>query len=99
VFPLAIPLLSGPGALTSTLLLSDLARGRPGAVAALVVSVAAVFAVSYIILRYGTGLLLRAGQRSMNILTRVLGLVTAALAVQYVLNGITGYYQLVRAIH
>ena len=92
VFPLAIPLLSGPGALTSILLLADLAHGEWRRVAALIVAVVAVFAVSYVALRFGTLLLPRIGDRGAHILTRVLGLVTAALAVQYVLNGVTGYY-------
>ena len=92
VFPLAIPLLSGPGALTSILLLADLAHGEWRRVVALIVAVIAVFAVSYGALRFGTLLLPRIGDRGAHILTRVLGLVTAALAVQYVLNGITGYY-------
>lgn len=92
VFPLAIPLLSGPGALTSILLLSDLAHGHAERLAVLIVAVVVAFAASYVVLRFGSNLLLRTGERGMQVATRVMGIVTAALAVQYVLNGVTGYY-------
>jgi multiple antibiotic resistance protein len=92
IFPLAIPLLSGPGTITTVLLLANQAGGniaRLGMVAAII---AAVFLISWCVLYAGERIMMRFGEGKVRILTRVLGIVLAALAVQYVLNGLTGYY-------
>lgn len=96
IFPLAIPLLSGPGALTSILLLTTEARGDLTRLAALVLASATVFAITWLVLRLSQGVIARVGEGGIHVATRVLGIVLAALAVQYVLNGVTGYYQSLR---
>jgi multiple antibiotic resistance protein len=92
IFPLAIPLLSGPGTIATLLLLSSEARGDVRRTALLLFVTASVFLVSWAILEAGERLLARLGTGGISILTRVLGLVLAALAVQYVLNGFADYY-------
>jgi multiple antibiotic resistance protein len=92
IFPLAIPLLSGPGTIATLLLLANQARADPLRIGALVLVTCAVFLLTWTILLAGERLLARLGTGGINILTRVLGLVLAALAVQYVLDGIGGYY-------
>ena len=52
-----------------------------------------VFLLAWAILSTAERLLERLGPGGINILTRVLGLVLSALAVQYVLNGLGGYYE------
>jgi multiple antibiotic resistance protein len=92
IFPLAIPLLSGPGTITTVLLLANQAGheiSRLGMVAAII---AVVFLISWCVLYAGERIMMRFGEGKVRILTRVLGIVLAALAVQYVLNGLTGYY-------
>jgi len=93
VFPLAIPLLSGPGTIATLLLLANQARGDAVHIAVLVLVTCAVFLFSWALLQAGERLLARLGTGGINILTRVLGLVLSALAVQYVLDGFAGYYQ------
>lgn len=92
-FPLAIPLLSGPGTLTTILLLTDHAGGDLARYAVLALAVLIVFLFVLLILVAGDRLLTRLGEGKMHILTRVMGILLAALAVQFVLNGITGYYR------
>jgi multiple antibiotic resistance protein len=94
VFPLAMPLLSGPGTIATTLLLTSQAGSDMKRLAAIAVAIAAVFLVSYISLYLGSRLISLVGEGGVHIATRVMGIVLAALAVQYVLNGITGYYNL-----
>ena len=92
IFPLAIPLLSGPGTITTVLLLANQAGSeipRLGMVAAII---AVVFLISWCVLYAGERIMARFGEGKVRIITRVLGIVLAALAVQYVLNGLTGYY-------
>ena len=92
VFPLAIPLLSGPGAIATIILLTAQTGGDVRKLIAAAVAIAVVFIVSFIALYLGARLIAAVGEGSVHIATRVMGIVLAALAVQYVLNGISGYY-------
>jgi multiple antibiotic resistance protein len=86
-FPLAIPLMAGPGAITATLLLSGQAAGQPTWVATLlgviVVALAACMAAFIAAERIGKLL----GITGNVVLSRLLGVVLAALAAQYVIDG------------
>ena len=92
VFPLAIPLLSGPGTITTILLLAnqqDVDMLRAGILAAIV---AVVYLIAWFVLYAAERIMTRLGEGKVRIMTRVLGIVLAALAVQFVLNGIGGFY-------
>ena len=87
-FPLAIPLLAGPGAITAAVLLAGRAEGRLLFVAILIgmiVLVAACCLVTFILAERISALLGRTGNI---VLSRLLGVLLAALAVQYVVDGI-----------
>jgi len=96
VFPLAIPLLCGPGAIASVLLLSNRAQFQAMHMLGLVGTAVVVYAVTWLVLRIGDLLMKRLGEQRIHIVTRVLGLILAALAVQFVLDGIAQYYQTLR---
>jgi multiple antibiotic resistance protein len=93
IFPLAIPLLSGPGTIATVILLASQAGSDPLRLLIIAIAAGLVFLAAWIVLRTGQRLLVRLGEGKMHILTRVLGIILAALAVQYVLNGINGYYK------
>jgi multiple antibiotic resistance protein len=87
-FPLAIPLLAGPGAITATVLLAGRAAGNlllTGLVLAVVVLVAASAFVAFVFASQISRLL---GLTGNIVLSRLLGVLLAALAVQYVVDGI-----------
>ena len=90
VFPLAIPLISGPGALASVLILGAESQGDPRLFALVLGAAAVVLLVAYLFLRGSTRLARLLGQTGINVVTRVLGLILAALAVQYVADGLIG---------
>lgn len=92
IFPLAIPFLAGPGVMTSLLLLMAQARGHSGQVMALVAATVLVFGLSWLALFIGERVMARIGEAGVHVATRILGVALAALAVQFVLNGLTGYY-------
>lgn len=92
VFPLAIPLLSGPGTITTIILLSHQPSAGLAQLMVLVAVIAAVFLLSWFVLSFGERLIAQLGKGKIHIITRVLGIVLAALAVQYVLNGVRGFY-------
>jgi multiple antibiotic resistance protein len=94
VFPLAMPLLSGPGTIATILLLTSQVGSDVRKLVAIGVATALVFLVSFVSLYLGARLIRLLGEGGVHIATRVMGIVLAALAVQFVLNGITGYYNL-----
>ena len=87
VFPLAIPLIAGPGAIASMILLVGQKPGLTGL--AMVVGVMlAVLAVLFLLF-LSAGLFERAmGKTGINVITRLLGMLLAALSVQFVLDGL-----------
>lgn len=87
-FPLAIPLIAGPGAISATVLLSG-SFSRPVALATLVAIILACIAVTYLVLALAERVEGFLGETGRSILTRLLGLILAALAVQFVADGIT----------
>jgi multiple antibiotic resistance protein len=88
VFPLAIPLIAGPGALTSILLLMTRAAGDPLLQAAILAVMLLVMALTLGFLRFASGMVRYLGVTGVNVVGRVLGIILAALAVQIVLNGL-----------
>lgn len=87
VFPLALPLIVGPGAITTLILLSGQATNATDM--ALVIGVAfAVLAVVFISFLAAAPIEKMLGKTGINILTRVLGMLLAALAIQFILDGI-----------
>ena len=90
VFPLAIPLISGPGALASILILATEVGGSPSLFALVLGAATIVLLIAYLFLRMSARLSRLLGQTGINVVTRVLGLILAALAVQYVADGLGG---------
>jgi multiple antibiotic resistance protein len=87
VFPLAIPLMAGPGAIAATLLLAERAQGDTPALAALAAAIAAVIAICLAVYALAGPIGRVLGASGNLVLAKVLGLLLAALAVQYVADG------------
>ena len=87
VFPMAFPLIAGPGALATLLLFVVDTRGQPLALLALLGIIAAVLALTLILLLATNQVMRVMGVTGANVISRLLGVVLAALAVQYVLDG------------
>jgi len=87
-FPLAIPLLAGPGAITATVLLAGRANRNLVLLAVLIAGVVVVAAAALVsfLLAERIGRLL--GMTGNIVLSRLLGVLLAALAVQYVVDGV-----------
>jgi multiple antibiotic resistance protein len=87
-FPLAIPLMAGPGAITATVLLSGRAGGDPLHMGILLGVVAAVMALCYVVFLMSTHIASLLGTTANIVLSRLLGVLLAALAVQFVIDGV-----------
>jgi multiple antibiotic resistance protein len=92
VFPLAIPLLSGPGTIATILLLTNRPDTDLLRLGILATIVAVVFLIAWLVLYTGERIIIRLGEGKVRVVTRVLGIVLAALAVQFVLDGIGRFY-------
>lgn len=90
VFPLAIPLIAGPGSIASVILLMG---QRPGIEGTLIV-LGATAGVMLIVIGFflASGLIERAlGKTGITVVTRLLGMLLAALSVQFVLDGLSAF--------
>jgi multiple antibiotic resistance protein len=90
IFPLAIPLIAGPGAISATILLSGtysdvLER------AALIAMVAVNLVISWLVFIAADRIDHLLGATGRTVLTRLLGLILAALAVQFVADGVLAF--------
>lgn len=90
VFPIAIPLIAGPGAIASIILLVGQAEGAVGMASVLGVMLGVVALVFVMFL--SAPMIERAlGKTGIVVVTRLLGMLLAALSVQFVLDGIRGF--------
>ena len=87
-FPLAIPLMAGPGALTAMVLLGGKMRGDPLALTLLMGVLALVLAVTLMVFIASHRLEKFLGVQGQLVAGRLLGVLLAALAVQYVADGV-----------
>lgn len=88
VFPLAIPLIAGPGAISATILLSGTYSDVVGRVLLLLI-VGINIAVMWLVFLVAERIEWFLGATGRIVLTRLLGLILAALAVQFVIDGVT----------
>ena len=94
-FPLAIPMMAGPGAITATILLAGQADARPEWIAVLLLAVVAVVSrPASSPSAAGERIRKLLGVTGNVVLSRLLGVILAALAVQYVVDGVRVAFKL-----
>ncbi len=87
VVPLAIPMVSGPGAITTVMVLAGEAKGVPSMIVLLAAIVIAIATV-WLMMRHAARIGRLLGASGLNITTRLMGLILATVAVQFVIHGI-----------
>lgn len=88
VFPLAIPMIAGPGTIATVLVLTNLTHGNRIDLAIIVFAYAIALFVTWLCMRAGSWIVRAIGTSGIHVATRLLGVILAALAVQFVLNGL-----------
>jgi multiple antibiotic resistance protein len=88
VFPLAVPMLSGPGTIATILLLINEAHGNAMDLFVVFLAYIAALFVAWLCMRSATVLSRTIGNTGIHVVTRLLGIILAALAIQFVLNGL-----------
>lgn len=92
VFPMAMPMLAGPGAIAAVMLLMNEAGGEPERVAQVLAALAAVLVITAAALVAAGPLIRLLGDKVEAVITRLLGVLLAALATQYVIDGLRGSF-------
>jgi multiple antibiotic resistance protein len=87
-FPLAIPLMAGPGAITATVLLTGRSDHDPIRIGILLGVIVLVAASCYVCFNAATRIARLLGNTGNVMMERLLGVILAALAVQYVVDGV-----------
>ena len=87
VTPLAMPMLAGPGAISTVMVLSGQARTTAQTIV-VYASILLALLIAWGTLRAAERLVLRMGQTGIRVMTRLMGLMLAAIAVQFVITGV-----------
>ena len=87
IIPLGVPMLAGPGAISTVMVLALGAKGLVP-ILAVYMSIALTALISFYVLAGATMVERRLGQTGMRILTRLMGLVLCAIAAQFIIDGI-----------
>ncbi|MFH1773661.1 MAG: MarC family protein [Methanobacteriota archaeon] len=87
ITPMAVPLLTGPGAITTGIVLFNSAKTLANEVI-LIADILLVFLISYVILTKSDYVFKIMGQTGTRVIVRIMGLLLSAIAVQFVITGI-----------
>jgi multiple antibiotic resistance protein len=89
MMPLAIPMIAGPGAITTTIvLMNEAITITPIAIGIVFASIVISIAMTYFMMRNSDYIVKKIGQREYRAINRLLGMLLIAIAVQFVINGI-----------
>jgi len=89
VMPLAIPMIAGPGGITTSIVLMNEAKGiGPLAYGVVIVSIVLTIGVTYYMMRNADYIVKRIGQREFRAVNRLMGMLLIAIAVQFVIIGL-----------
>ena len=91
IVPLAMPLLAGPGAISAVILAAHKGSGISHFIT-IAVGIILLSLVIWCVLRISPWIATRIGATGINIFTRIMGLVLAAIAVEFIVNGIKGLF-------
>jgi multiple antibiotic resistance protein len=90
VFPLSIPLIAGPGCLTLTVLLFSKVSEKNESFSPLVIALLVIYLITLICFLFSKTLTKFVGQTINNIFKRLLGVLLASLAIQFIADGVKG---------
>ncbi len=91
VFPIAIPLIAGPGTIATTILYVDLATPQPLELLSVAGAIIVTLLIAWIVMRSSIWIVEHIGRTGILVLSRILGILLAALAVQFVFNGLAAF--------
>jgi multiple antibiotic resistance protein len=89
IMPIAIPMIAGPGAITTSIVLMNEAIVlTPLAIAVVLLSISLSIGITYYMMRNSDYIMSKIGQREYRAINRLMGMLLIAIAVQFIINGI-----------
>ena len=88
VTPLAIPMIAGPGAITTTIVLMSEATGSLPDIAMILVSILVAVFLTYVMMVRSESIVSRIGHKEFRAINRLMGMLLIAISVQFVINGL-----------
>jgi multiple antibiotic resistance protein len=89
IIPIAIPMTTGAGTMSTIILFADSAQGQPFLNIALLVAIFVMTLIIYLSFRFAPGIIDYLGSTGLDVLTKIFGLITLALGIQFILTGIS----------
>jgi len=88
IMPIAIPMIAGPGAITTTIVMMNEAQAMtPVAIAVVIISIILSIAITYVMMKNSDYIMTKVGQREYRAINRLMGMLLIAIAVQFIING------------
>ncbi len=97
IFPIATPLLAGPGAISTVVLQASQTKGLWSNILFLL-AISSVFLASYYLLKSAPYLYRLLGKTGINLVTRIMGIILTAIAIQFIVDGVIGVMQQIKAL-
>jgi multiple antibiotic resistance protein len=91
--PLAVPLIAGPGSITTVLVLTSRAR-TPAESLTILAAAVIILVVTYLCFIFAESILALIKETSLRLLTRIMGLILTALAMQFIIQGLKSAFPL-----
>jgi multiple antibiotic resistance protein len=99
IFPLAVPMIAGPGTIATTILYVDIATPHPLDLLAVAAAIICSLLTAWLVMRSSLALVRIFGRTGIMVLSRILGILLAALALQFILNGIVMFLHASGLVH
>jgi multiple antibiotic resistance protein len=90
IIPLAIPMLSGPGAMAISLVLMENAAGNITSIFSIIVSIILVCLIAYFLLIKSHSIDKYLRKTGINVIDKVLGLIVIVIGIQFIISGLGG---------
>ena len=88
IMPIAIPMIVGPGAITTTIVMMNEAQAlTPVAIPVVIISIILSIAITYVMMKNSDYIMTKVGQREYRAINRLMGMLLIAIAVQFNING------------
>lgn len=89
VMPLAVPMIAGPGAITTVIVLTNEATAiHPVAITIVIASIALSIAITHLMFAHSESIVQRIGHREYRAINRLMGMMLIAIAVQFIIVGV-----------
>lgn len=88
IMPLALPMIAGPGAITTTIVLMNEATGSLLQGAIVIAAIVVAIVLTYAAMRHADTIVSHVGEKEFRVINRLMGMLLIAIAVQFVITGI-----------